>query len=258
MTRALRVLGVALHIAWGFGACVLLYPVLRPRARLALRQLWARGVFRILGVRLRAEPLDIPPGSLVVANHVSWLDALAMHALLPVSVVAKADTLAWPLLGRMLARNETIFVERRATRRLLAVNAEIGARLSRGERVVVFPEGTTTDGGPPLAFRPALFQPAVDGRRVVHALALRYCDRDGRRSPVAAYIEQMSLWESLVRIAAADGIRLEVRACGVQRSPARRRDAARGARAAIDARLRAGGAPPAEYPAANPLPRYGR
>jgi 1-acyl-sn-glycerol-3-phosphate acyltransferase len=239
VTRALRLLGVALHLAWGYAACTLLYPVIRRPARRALCRVWARGVFAILGVRLDAAPIDVPAGSLVVANHVSWLDALAVHALLPASVVAKADTLGWPLLGTMLERNDTIFVERRPTRRLLAVNADIAARLARGERVVVFPEGTTTDGASLLDFRPALFQPAVEGSHAVLAIGLRYRDRAGGRSQAAAYVDQMSLWESLCRIAAADGLSLEVRACSVQRSPARRRDAAHAARAAVAAEIHA-------------------
>jgi len=258
VTRALRLLGVALHLAWGYAACRLLYPLICPTARRALRRAWARGVFGILGVRLDAALIDVPPGSLVVSNHVSWLDAVAMHALLPASVVAKADTLGWPLLGTMLARNETIFVERRATRRLLAVNADIAARLARGERVVVFPEGTTTDGATLLAFRPALFQPAVEGGHTVHALALRYRDRDGGRSRAAAYIDQMSLWQSLCRIAGSNGIVLEVHACGARRAPPLRRAAARNAHAAIDAGIRARGAPLPATTAANPLPRYWR
>ena len=232
MSRALRLLGVALHLAWGYGACVLVYPVLRPAGRGCLRRLWACAVLRALGIDLSAPALDVRRGSLVVANHVSWLDALALHALLPVSMVAKADTRDWPVLGTLLARNETIFVERRPSRRLLAVNAGIAARLARGECVALFPEGTTTGGGTVLGFRPALFEPAVRGGHPVHALALRYVDRRGERSWRAAYVEQMSLWQSLWAIAGHDGLSLEVRACGSMR-PASRRDAAAAAQAAV-------------------------
>ena len=233
MTRTLRLLGVALHLAWGYAACVLLYPLLRAPARRRLCRLWARAVLRALGVRLISPPHKIPGGSLVVANHVSWLDALALHALLPAAVVAKADTRGWPVLGTLLARNDTIFVERRPTRRLLAVNAEIAARLARGERVALFPEGTTTDGGTVLDFRPALFEPAARGGHPVHALALRYVDRRGARSGVAAYIGQMSLWHSLCAIAGHDGLALDVRACGVQPARGTRHELAAAARASV-------------------------
>lgn len=215
MRRALRLLAVALHLGAGYAACVLAYPLLPQAARAALRRAWARALLRILGVQLRASALAVAPGSLVVANHVSWLDAVALHALLADAVVAKSETRRWPVLGTLLARNETLFVERRPARSLLAVNADIATRLARGERVALFPEGTTTDGTGVLAFRPALFQPAVAGGHPVHALALDYRDAAGERSRAAAYIEQISLWQSLCAIAARGGLTLEVRCCGV-------------------------------------------
>jgi 1-acyl-sn-glycerol-3-phosphate acyltransferase len=170
----------------------------------------------------------------VVANHVSWLDAVALHAALPVAIVAKAEARRWPLLGRLLERNETLFVERRPSRDLLRVNREIAARLARGESVAVFPEGTTSDGARVLPFRSALFEPAVAGGHTVHALALVYRDGDGQRCAAAAYIDDMSLWQSLWRIAALKGLCIELRCCGKRADGGlRRREAAALARAEV-------------------------
>jgi 1-acyl-sn-glycerol-3-phosphate acyltransferase len=141
-----------------------------------LRRGWAHGVLWLLGVRLRVHAPSIGPGSLVVANHVSRLDAVVLQSLLDAATVAKTETRRWPLLGLMLARNDTIFIARRIGRDLLKVNVSITARLAAGGVVIVFPEGTTTNGADVRAFRPALFQPAVTGRHPVHALALRYRD----------------------------------------------------------------------------------
>jgi 1-acyl-sn-glycerol-3-phosphate acyltransferase len=231
--RTLRLLRVALHLGAGCAICVLLYPVVPSATRRALRRAWALRTLRILGVRLGTRGLHVAPGTLVVANHVSWLDAIALHALLPAAIVAKSETRRWPVLGALLAANDTLFVERRPARSLLAVNADIGARLARGALVVVFPEGTTTGGDAVLPFRPALFEPAVRGAHPVQALALRYRDRAGRPCRDAAYIEQMSLWQSLCAIAAVPGMTLEVQACGAPQTGAARRDAARRAHAAV-------------------------
>jgi 1-acyl-sn-glycerol-3-phosphate acyltransferase len=231
--RALRLLRIALHLAHGYAICRLIYPFAGAPARRALRRAWALGVLRILGVRLRAPGLRVAPGTLLVANHVSWLDAVALQALLPAAIVAKTETRRWPVLGAMLARNETLFVDRRPARSLLAVNADIGARLARGEVVVIFPEGTTTGGDTVLPFRPALFEPAVRGAHPVQALALRYRDWAGRPCRDAAYVERMTLWQSLRAIAGLAALSLEVRACGEARVGARRRDAARRAHAAV-------------------------
>jgi len=236
--RALRLAGVAAHLAAGCALSALAYPLLPRAAHRALRAAWARGLLALLGVRVRAALRPIGPGSLLVANHVSWLDAVVLHALAECAVVAKAEARRWPLLGALLARNETVFVERRPARSLLAVNAAIAARLARGECVAVFPEGTTSDGAKVRPFRPALFEPAVRGAHPVHALALEYRDADGRRCLAAAYIDDMTLWESLCEIAALPGLDAEISSCDVLSTAGLgRRDAARLGHATIQARV---------------------
>jgi 1-acyl-sn-glycerol-3-phosphate acyltransferase len=234
MVRTLRLARVGLHLAAGCAASAWLYPLLRAGARRAMRRAWAAGLLRILGARLDLRAAGVAPGSLVVANHVSWLDAVALHAALPVAVVAKSEARAWPLLGRLLERNETLFVIRRPSRDLLRVNREIASRLARGESVAVFPEGTTSDGADVLPFRSALFEPAVAGGHPLHALALVYRDSDGQRCAAAAYIDDMSLWQSLWRIAGLSGLRIELRCCGAHAARGLgRREAAALARAQV-------------------------
>lgn len=241
MKRILRLARLGVHLAAGCALSAWLYPRLPRPARAARRARWSRRVLEILGVRLQAHLCAIAPGSLLVANHVSWLDAVALSALVPdASLAAKAETRRWPLLGRLLERNDTLFVERRPCRALLALNAAIGARLAGGGTVAAFPEGTTTDGAAVGAFRPALFEPAVRGAHAVHALALVYRDRAGRRCTRAAYVGDMSLWQSAWRLAAHDGLELAVESCAVVRSAGlHRREAARLARAAVQARIAA-------------------
>ncbi len=244
--RVLRVLRVGLHLVAGCVLSAWLYPLLGAHARRALRRTWARNLLCMLGVHLDHGGLRVAPGSLVVANHVSWLDAVALHAVLPLAIVAKAEARRWPILGRMLASNDTLFVERRPCRNLLRVNGDIAARLARGESVAVFPEGTTTDGAQVLAFRPALFQPAVKAGHPVHALALVYRDSAGQRCTEAAYIDDMSLWQSLWRIAALKDLHIELRCRGALASaPLRRRDAAALAHAEVQRGACGSGTPPA-------------
>jgi 1-acyl-sn-glycerol-3-phosphate acyltransferase len=238
MRRTQRLLRIGLHLTAGYVICVVLYPLIPRRLRGAIRRDWARGVLGILGIRLRVDDLRIVPGSLMVTNHVSWLDALVLNALFDVTIVAKSETRCWPLLGLMLARNETLFIERRICRALLATNTAVAARLARGGAVVVFPEGTTTDGAGVLQFRPALFQPAVAAGHPVRPLALLYRDGAGRRCAEAAYTDDMSLWHSLRAIAALPVLCVEVRACGtIETGGLRRRDAARLAHAAVQGRV---------------------
>jgi 1-acyl-sn-glycerol-3-phosphate acyltransferase len=246
MRRWLRVARLGVHLAAGCALSALGYPLLPRRARLAVRRDWARGVLDILNVRVRADAPQPAPGSLLVANHISWLDPVVLNALWPTAVVAKSETRRWPLLGSMLERNDTLFVERRPCRALLALNAGIAVHLARGETVAVFPEGTTTDGSRLLAFRAALFEPAVRGGHAVVPLALAYRDRAGRRCAQAAYVDDMSLWQSLRRVARLDCVEVEVAACDpLPRPGLHRRAAARLARAVIQQRLRRAAMPAA-------------
>lgn len=233
---ALRLARVALHLALGATATMLPIGYI---SRPGWRRRRSADLLSALGVRLEAPPVRIAPGTLVVANHVSWLDALVLDALCPASFVAKDEIRRWPLLGWLLRREGTIFLRRGFNRGLPQVVRAVQARLARGETIACFPEGTTSDGRRLLPFRAALFESAARGGTPVAVFALRYRDGAGRHSDAAAFIGGQSLVESLVAIASADGLcaRAELRAVFPATS---RRDACRAAQEAVQEGLRAG------------------
>lgn len=201
-------------------------------------------------MRLQTDRLAIAPGSLVVANHVSWLDAVVLQALLDATFVAKAEARRWPLLGWALARNDTLFIERRPCRALLRLNEDVALRLARGEVVAAFPEGTSTEGAGVLAFKPALFQPAVACGHPVQAIALAYRNSDGSPCAAAAFVGDMTLWQSLRAIAALPALAAEVRDCGrIDTAGLDRKQAARLAHASVQSRVREIGSLPARQEA---------
>jgi 1-acyl-sn-glycerol-3-phosphate acyltransferase len=206
LRRALRLSRVAVHLALGLLLVELLYPLLRRNAKMAIRASWCQHMLSLLGVRLRVSG-PLPFGChLIASNHVSWLDVLAIGAMFPSWFVSKAQIRAWPLAGGIAAANETLFLRRRSARAAYRMNAEIRARLGSGQSVVVFPEGTTTDGSRVLPFYPALFQPAVDGGHRVLPMAVCYRDPAGNRVAGAAYIDDEPLWKSLRVVLDAPGI----------------------------------------------------
>ncbi len=228
---------MALHLV--FGATLMMLPISYVGRQPGWRRRWSAGLLRALGVRLEAPPVEVEPGTLVVANHVSWLDALVLDAICPAKFVAKDELRRWPLLGRLLAREGTIFLRRGFNRRLPELVGDLHARLARGETIACFPEGTTSDGRRLLPFRAALFESAARGGTPVAAFALHYRDGAGRYSDAAAFIGEQSLLESLVAIALADGlcVRAELRAVFAATS---RRAARRAAQEAVQDGLRAG------------------
>src|SRR5262245_59652882 len=200
----LRLARLGICLAGGFLA-VAFFPLLAPAAREALIRHWARTLLWAIDVRLRVEgPLPAEPG-LLVANHVSWLDVLALAAVQPAAFVCKSEIAAWPAIGWLLKRVGTVFIVRARRRDILRVNDARRARLAAGETVALFPEGTTTDGSLVLPFRPALFQPAVERGLSVYPAALSYSH------PAAAFVGGMTFWSSLVAIAGAGGF--EARLC---------------------------------------------
>lgn len=197
---------MVVHLALGLALVELLYPLLRRDTRMAVRARWCQRMLSLLGVRLRVSG-PVPFGChLIASNHVSWLDVFAIGALFPCWFVSKAEIRAWPLAGGIAAANETLFLRRRSARAAYRMNVEIRARLGSGQSVVIFPEGTTTDGSRVLPFYPALFQPAQDGGHRVLPMAVCYRDPAGNRVAGAAYIDDEPLWKSLCAVLDASGI----------------------------------------------------
>ena len=201
-------------------------------ARRAFIRWWARGILRALGVQLHAAGLaPLRPG-LIVANHVSWLDVIAIACAQPAAFVCKSEIASWPSIGWLLTRAGTIFIRRGSFRDVWRVNLEIRARLAAHESVAVFPEGTTSDGSDVLAFRPALFQPALDLGLPVHPLAITYS------SDLAAYVGTTSFVESLLRISRARGLKIHLAMLPVPHTAGlKRREAAARSRNLILARV---------------------
>ncbi len=133
----------------------LLSAVGAPSRRLPV--LYHRLVCALLGVRVntlgaisRERPL------MIAANHASWLDICVIGSIAPVSFVAKSEVAGWPVIGTLARLQRTVFVDRERRSRTGRTSREIGSRLAAGDVIVLFAEGTSTDGNRVLPFRSAL------------------------------------------------------------------------------------------------------
>ena len=170
---------------------LVLVPILRGPAVRAV----ARALLASLGVRLRSRGPAVRPGSLLVANHVSWLDIVVLMAHHPVRLVAKREVRDWPGIGTLAAVSGAIFLDRSRPKALPATVAQVAAALRAGRPVAVFPEGTTFCGPERGRFRPAVFQAAVDAGAPIVPVSLTYS------STAAAFVGDDTLWSSVVRVA---------------------------------------------------------
>lgn len=147
---------------------------------------WGRGFCRVLGVRLEVEGEPPAAPCFLVSNHLSYLDIPVFGAVANVVFVAKSDVARWPLLGPVCRAADTIFVVRSSRRDSLRANAELERHLRSGHSVLLFPEGTTSDGSAIRPFRPPLLQAAAAAGVAVHAAALEYATGPGDPPPAEA------------------------------------------------------------------------
>ena len=194
--RLLRLIG---HLLWVF--CFLLVcPWMTRAQQQAIQQRWSRQLLVILNVRLETAITAWLPQSLLVANHISWLDIVLLNAVAPVVFVAKAEVRRWPVVGYLAAKTQTVFLRRGSRGHAQLVYAEMVARMRAGCTVAIFPEGTTTDGQRLLNFHAALLQAAVDTGAAVQVVALSYRNAEGQPTAVPAYVGHMTLLQSLMAV----------------------------------------------------------
>ncbi len=214
---------------------------------------WAAKMLRVLGLRLQVQGRFKPGAKLIVANHVSWIDILAVHAVCPEArFVSKADVQAWPVVRHLVASARTLYIQRETRRDALRVMHQMAAALQAGDTVAVFPEGTTALGPELLPFHANLLQAAIATATPVQPVLLRYADRQGAYSDAARFVGDISLKQSLWLLACAEDMVVHVQVLPPQATAqADRRQLAEALRAELQARLPAA---PAQATAAAVLP----
>jgi 1-acyl-sn-glycerol-3-phosphate acyltransferase len=114
---------------------------------------------RLMGTRLTVIGEPAKGGVLITANHTGWIDIPVLSAVMPVSFVSKSEVAQWPFFGTLARLQRTVFTHRKRAE-VLADRETIRARLMAGDALVIFPEGTSSDGNRVLAFKSALLSAA--------------------------------------------------------------------------------------------------
>lgn len=198
----LRAALLALHIFYGVLLAVV-YPYLSQGRQRGILKTWSRQLLAIFNIGIQIEgqqPARPEGGCLIVANHVSWLDIFVLNAIHPSRFIAKSEVRGWPVIGWLCQRVGTTFIERGLRQNTTLINMRIGYILGRDTSVVLFPEGTTTDGKQVGHFHSALIQSAINARARVYPIALRYQDDAGELSLSAAFTGEATLIESIWKI----------------------------------------------------------
>jgi len=171
----------------------------RLHGRAAWLHRWCRFACRVLGIRVTTHG-SMPSFGLLVSNHLSYLDIIVLSSIRPCVFVAKRDVASWPLFGWLAHAAGTIFVDRE--RRLGSPTSVdvIRNAIANGAVVVLFPEGTSSDGSTVLPFKPALLESAVQLRCRISAVSIDYALDDGSVADEVCYWRDMMLVPHLLNL----------------------------------------------------------
>jgi 1-acyl-sn-glycerol-3-phosphate acyltransferase len=199
MKLALRKVRLIAHLLHGMWTVATRFPIASAERRHALNRAWSLKMLRLCGMRLvvHNDAARLDRGALVVANHISWIDIYVINAWRPTPFVSKAEIRQWPVVGWLAQQLDTVFIQREKRSDAKRIMHELAARLSAGELMCVFPEGTTSNGLGLLPFHANMFQAAVSAGVPVQPVCIMYEDAQGRQSTAPAYIDDISLADSL-------------------------------------------------------------
>lgn len=148
---------------------------------------------RILGIRVELAGERPRHGPLlIVSNHVSWLDIVVLSAVAPVCFVAKREVAGWPFFGSLARLQRTVFVDRNRRHATGGSRTEMESRLKAGEILVLFGEGTSSDGRRVLPFKSSLFGAAEAPGVMVQPVTLAY--RGHRNLPMTRRLLPTFAW----------------------------------------------------------------
>ncbi|MEI9866449.1 MAG: lysophospholipid acyltransferase family protein [Limisphaerales bacterium] len=191
-----------------------------------LRALWLQRTARHVGRIFRLEVQcagTLPTHGLLISNHVSYVDILVLASLMPTMFVAKREVKSWPVMGFLSQLAGTLFIDRQRRTHVGEVNNEIQAALNDGALVIVFPEGTSSNGRNVLPFKSSLLEPAAQQKHPLTIARINYVLEDGGLDEETAYWGEAVFFPHLLNLLSRPKIRASVHFTPVEhRSPDRK------------------------------------
>ena len=208
LRAAWRLLQVVLHILGGVWTIHTVFPRLSAAQRHTRVQAWALVMLDSLAIELivKGNPPLVGP-MLLVANHISWVDIVVMHATRHCRFVSKDEIARWPVVSTLASAAETLYITRESRRDAMRVVHQMAQCLRDGDVLAIFPEGTTGDGSTLLPFHANLLQAALAAEAPVQPVAMQFVDATtGQISFAPCYVGDDTLWQSLWRTLCADNV----------------------------------------------------
>ncbi|MEM7019682.1 MAG: lysophospholipid acyltransferase family protein [Pseudomonadota bacterium] len=217
---AFRLPLLILHIIFGLTVTLIFYsPWVRPWLPGSLYALpdkitvgWSAALCWIMGVKVRCHGERVQGSALYVSNHISWLDIFSLLGLSHIIFVAKQEVKGWPVLGWLSYRVGTLYIRRGGFEASRLADEAMTECMNEGTSVMIFPEGTSSDGTSVKRFHARLFQAAITAKSVVQPIALCYPTEDGI-STVAPFIGDDEFVPHMLRVMGEPSTPIDIYFC---------------------------------------------
>lgn len=174
----IRFTAVILSMAFLFIGWLIFFPISKAVVRQQIRRIWTRLLIASTGARLqiKGEKLEAAQlkNTMIVSNHISWLDTVVMLRLCFVQYIGKIEMLRWPILSNLIKAGGTIFINRKNKKDLLGINQKVAEYLTQGATIGLYPEGKTSNGREILPFKAPLLEAAIMAKSKIYPVVLNY------------------------------------------------------------------------------------
>jgi 1-acyl-sn-glycerol-3-phosphate acyltransferase len=178
--------------------------------RAAWLQYWCSLGLRIIGTSAHVQG-EVPRSGLIVSNHLSYLDILVYSTVAGCAFVSKREVRSWPVFGWIATLAGSIYIDRRRPGDTHRVSNEMAAALANDHPLVLFPEGTSSDGSSVLRFHSSLFEAAVATQTPITSAYLYYEVTDGSVATDVCYWGKMSFARHILRLFAIRHVSARIR-----------------------------------------------
>ncbi len=215
LRRLVRLPSMIAMLLLGLAITLFAFPFMDRVAHRAMIRRWSGWLLYCCGVRVRVSRFDGAPdlmadqlqnGYLLLVNHISWLDIFVINQHSAARFIAKSEIAKWPVVGTLVSRVGTIFIERSRRRAIHDVLHRAAGHLSEQELVSIFPEGTTTDGLGLLPFHGNLIQAAIIAGQPVLPIGLRYEHHDGSTASAVSFVGETTFLQSVWSISGIERV----------------------------------------------------
>jgi 1-acyl-sn-glycerol-3-phosphate acyltransferase len=166
---------------------------------------WSKNILRAMGIQVRFQGTP-PSAGMLVSNHLSYVDIMAISYVLPATFLSKAEVRKWPLIGYLTNFAGTLFVRRERKSDLHALTEAFSSVWEKDSMIVMFPEGTSSNGDSVLNFKSSLLKPACDENQPVTPAFVSYDCKGGNLKEDVYFWRDMAFAPHLLRLLSVQSV----------------------------------------------------